>query len=57
MISIENLHLNIEGKEILKGIGLHLQPGVPLLIISLMIFNQANQRRRKEPRRLSVFSE
>jgi ABC-2 type transport system ATP-binding protein len=27
MISIENLHLNIEGKEILKGIGLHLQVG------------------------------
>jgi len=27
MISIENLHLNIERKEILKGIGLHLQPG------------------------------
>jgi ABC-2 type transport system ATP-binding protein len=27
MISIENLHLTIEGKEILKGIDLHLQPG------------------------------
>jgi ABC-2 type transport system ATP-binding protein len=27
MISIENLHLAIEGKEILKGIDLHLQPG------------------------------
>ena len=27
MISIENLHLTIEGKEILKGIELHLQPG------------------------------
>jgi ABC-2 type transport system ATP-binding protein len=27
MINIENLHLTIEGKEILKGIGLHLQPG------------------------------
>ena len=27
MITIENLHLNIEGKEILKGINLHLQPG------------------------------
>ena len=27
MINIENLHLNIEGKEILKGIGLHLRPG------------------------------
>ena len=27
MITIENLHLNIEGKEILKGIDLHLQPG------------------------------
>ena len=27
MIRIENLHLNIEGKEILKGIDLHLQPG------------------------------
>jgi Fe-S cluster assembly ATP-binding protein len=26
MISIENLHLAIEGKVILKGIGLHLQP-------------------------------
>ena len=27
MISIENLHLTIESKEILKGIDLHLQPG------------------------------
>jgi len=27
MISIENLHLAIEGKEILKGIDLHLQLG------------------------------
>lgn len=27
MITVENLHLNIEGKEILKGIDLHLQPG------------------------------
>jgi ABC-2 type transport system ATP-binding protein len=27
MISIKNLHLGIEGKEILKGIDLHLQPG------------------------------
>jgi ABC-2 type transport system ATP-binding protein len=27
MISIENLHLTIEGKEILKGIGLHLKAG------------------------------
>ena len=27
MISIENLHLTIEGKEILKGVDLHLQPG------------------------------
>ncbi len=27
MISIENLHLTIEGKEILKGINLHLQSG------------------------------
>ena len=27
MISIENLHITIEGKEILKGIDLHLQPG------------------------------
>ena len=27
MISIENLHLTIEGKEILKGIDLHLRPG------------------------------
>ena len=27
MISIDNLHLTIEGKEILKGIDLHLQPG------------------------------
>jgi ABC-2 type transport system ATP-binding protein len=27
MISIENLYLTIGGKEILKGIGLHLQPG------------------------------
>jgi ABC-2 type transport system ATP-binding protein len=27
MISIENLHLTIEGKEILKDIQLHLQPG------------------------------
>jgi len=27
MISLENLHLTIEGKEILKGIDLHLQPG------------------------------
>jgi len=27
MIRIENLHLNIEGKEILKGIELHLQSG------------------------------
>ena len=27
MISIENLHLDICGKEILKGIGLHLQSG------------------------------
>jgi len=27
MIKIENLHLNIEGKEILKGVGLNLQPG------------------------------
>jgi ABC-2 type transport system ATP-binding protein len=26
MISIENLHLDIGGKEILRGIGLHLQP-------------------------------
>ena len=26
MISIENLHLTIKGKEILKGINLHLQP-------------------------------
>ena len=27
MITIGNLHLNIDGKEILKGIGLHLQSG------------------------------
>jgi ABC-2 type transport system ATP-binding protein len=27
MLSIENLQLNIEGKEILKGIDLHLEPG------------------------------
>lgn len=27
MINIENLHLNIEAREILKGIQLHLQPG------------------------------
>lgn len=27
MIGIENLHLTIKGKEILKGIDLHLQPG------------------------------
>jgi ABC-type multidrug transport system, ATPase component len=27
MIDIENLHLSIGGKEILKGIDLHLQPG------------------------------
>jgi len=27
MICIENLNLTIEGKEILKGIDLHLQPG------------------------------
>ncbi len=27
MISIENLQLHIEGKEILKGVDLHLQPG------------------------------
>ena len=27
MISIENLHIEIRGKEILKGSDLHLQPG------------------------------
>jgi hypothetical protein len=40
MISVENLHLTIEGKEILKGIDLHLQPGAAL---PMLIFNRGKK--------------
>jgi hypothetical protein len=43
------VQFHVRQKPVLQaGRVLPVAAGVPLLIISLMIFNQANQRRRKE---------
>ena len=37
MIKIENLHVNVEGKEILKGIDLAVKPGELHVIMGRMV--------------------